>query len=388
MICPHTNQISDGDIFFCLPGGEPYVAAACKAGAKAVVYGDREKMADLGNQVYKNPSHTLKVVGVTGTNGKTTVTHLLAEALTLLGKKPLVSGTLTERLTTPESIETLAKMRQHRHNNGTHYIMEVSSHGIDQGRHWGIQYDVKCLTNISQDHLDYHKTLEAYHAVKEQFLSEGASAVVRGDQLDSVVPISNPRVKGPFNQENLQVAYACLVALGEDPSAVRESLSQVSAPPGRFEYIDQGQPFSVIVDYAHTPDGLEKILQAVQQDAPKRLVVLFGCGGDRDRGKRSKMGKIAASYADQIVVTNDNPRSEDPMAIATDIQAGIPDTVSTEIILDRKKAIESILSTARAGDSVLLAGKGHETTQVLADKTIDLDDRQEARRILDQLYAH
>ena len=388
MIHPHTQQIEKGDFYFCLPGGEAYISDAFKKGAKAVIYGDRVKMAHIGNQLYGNPSESLVVMGITGTNGKTTVTHMICEALKKMGKKPAFSGTLNGRLTTPESIETLQKMRAHKDAGGTHYIMEVSSHGIDQGRHLGITYALRCLTNISQDHLDYHGSLEAYRNIKLRFLNEGDSKRINGETLVFTKDIHNPNIKGRFNQENLQLAYACLVAVGEEEGLSRKVLSQISSPPGRYEFIDFGQPFSVIVDYAHTPDGLEKVLSSIKDEGPKRCLTLFGCGGDRDQGKRAKMGRIASRYSDFLMITNDNPRSEDPDKIISDIKDGIPTDQPTEVVLDRGEAIKIILSKAQPGDTILIAGKGHEKTQVLANKTIYFDDREIVRSILKAYDEH
>ena len=382
MITPNSKEIKKGDIFFCLPGGEPYIEDAKKRGAESILYGDRQEMARVGNERYNHPSKELVVIGITGTNGKTTVSFLIHKVLEKLGRKSCVSGTLSDRLTTPESIETLGKMRKHLESGGSHYIMEVSSHGIDQGRHWGVEFDVRCLTNITQDHLDYHKTIEAYKKVKEQFLLEGDGIKIRSENILDVPDIVNPYVKGDFNQINLKTAYACLFAIGEDPKSVINELSSVKGPPGRFEYINCGQEFEVVVDYAHTEDGLKNVLESIRKIKQRRCLVVFGCGGDRDKEKRPLMGSVVSEYADVIVITNDNPRSEEPQVIADQIKAGIKTEIKVHQILDRKEAIKYVLSNAKAGDTILIAGKGHEKTQEIGGKRVPFDDREIVRELL------
>ncbi len=337
----------------------------------------------------------LKVIGLTGTNGKTTVSYLLQAVLKKAGYKVAVNGTLTGRMTTPspwELQELIAKLRGEKYD---FLIMEVSSHGIHQDRIKGIQFVAKLLTNITQDHLDYHKTFRAYRAVKMDWMKKGDTIKVypkdyRKVRIDFKVPLL-----GEFNYRNFQSTIALARALGIKEAVITSALKAVKPVSGRFEPVPNKKGFTVIVDYAHTPDGLENVLATAKQMLRKqkrkgRLITLFGCGGDRDKGKRPKMGAIARNFSNVIVVTSDNPRSEEPQSIIDQILAGIRccslkflfKRPKVHVEIERHLAIEKAISMARPHDVVMLAGKGHETYQIFKDKRIHFDDREEARKAL------
>jgi UDP-N-acetylmuramoyl-L-alanyl-D-glutamate--2,6-diaminopimelate ligase len=336
-----------------------------------------------------HPSNDLFVIGVTGTNGKTTVAYLIGEVLKLAGYKPFVLGTFNsgnKDLSTPDSPKILKFMKTHLDQGGTHFIMEVTSEGIDQGRITGIDFNVKLLTNITQDHLDYHKTFSNYKKVKLGFMNEGSSHKIYPKNFDKEPMDFTTKLLGDFNFLNIKAAISVLRHIGISEKYIERTLSTCSPPRGRLENVDRGQSFMVLIDYAHTPDGLENVLRTVKNIAMKRkgrLLVLFGCGGNRDRGKRSKMGKITSDIADRLVITDDNPRLEDSQEIMSDILSGIdPDFSNYVLIQNRKKAIEYIINQSEKNDVVILAGKGHETYQILQSETIEFDDREEARNAI------
>lgn len=332
-----------------------------------------------------HPSHELFVVGITGTNGKTTVAHLIGNALESAGYKPFVLGTLNSGnrdLSTPEPKDILTFMIEHLKQGGTHFVMEVTSEGIDQSRILGIDFDLKILTNITHDHLDYHKTFSLYRKVKLGFMAEGPAHTIYPADFHSE-PINYPtRLMGDFNTLNIKAAAVALRLIGIAENTIRDSLSSCQPPRGRLESVENGQPFLVLLDYAHTPDGLENVLKTAKKMAIARkgkLLVLFGCGGNRDCGKRPKMGQIASAIADHVVITSDNPRQENPSNIIAEIVFGIPlDFNNYAVLEDRKSAIQFIVDQSKDRDVVILAGKGHETYQVLAKETIHFDDREEA----------
>ncbi len=380
-----SRKIKPGDTFISLPGGDRYEAMARASGAVDVIRLSRDELGPFANEVFGDPSSKLKVIGVTGTNGKTTVTHLIAHGLRESGCFPAVLGTLNAELTTPESFESLRRMRDHVNAGGTHFVMEVSSHAIHQNRISGIKFDARVLTNITPDHLDYHKTFEAYRAVKLSFL-HGEGISIGPDQFSTIEFGFDLPLPGRFNRLNFQAAAAVLRQFGVSDNALKSA----TAPPGRFEPIVLGQPFDVVVDYAHTPDGLENVLHEARRIADARsgrLWVVFGCGGDRDRGKRPVMGEIAARIADMVVVTSDNPRSEDPAEIARSIVSGIPDPSRVLTMLDREFAIAAAIEKAMPGDVVLVAGKGHETDQIVGEMRHHFDDREVCRNQLKARYV-
>ncbi len=380
MVHLYSKNVQTGDIFICLPGGEPYVQDALDRGAKTVLNMTRTEMGLWASEYFGHPSKKLAVVGVTGTNGKTTVTQLVGQGLKAAGFNPYVLGTLNAKLTTPESLDVQKLMADHLAKGGTHFVMEVSSHAIDQDRISGIQFAVRLLTNITQDHLDYHKTFEAYAETKLSFMKADPKAIY--PEAFEKEPLTFPiPLKGDFNKKNIQAAIAILKRLNIPNETIIAAMSQAKAPSGRFETIDQGQSFTVIVDYAHTPDGLENVLKEAEKIAKHQagqLITVFGCGGDRDRGKRPKMAAIAAQYSDTVIITQDNPRTEDPKQIMTDILAGIPDHTTYSVIEDRQQAIDTAISKANPQDVVMIAGKGHETVQILASGTIHFDDKEVA----------
>lgn len=334
----------------------------------------------------RHPSKDLYVIGITGTNGKTTVSHLIGEALKAAGHKPFVLGTLNsgnKDLSTPESADITKFMSTHLEQGGTHFIMEVTSEGIDQKRIRGIDFNVKILTNITQDHLDYHKTFENYKNTKLGFMNEGPAHKIFPGNFEKESINFSSRLLGEFNQLNIKTAACALRHIGICENVIKNALSSCSPPRGRLESIEIGQPYLVLIDYAHTPDALLNILTTVKhisQARQGRLLLLFGCGGNRDQEKRPKMGKIANDIADFVVITEDNPRQEESQTIMADILGGINSNAREfrdyVLIQNRQKAIDFIVNHAKDNDVVILAGKGHETYQILKSGTIHFDDRE------------
>jgi len=403
----------------------------------------RLALAQASVRFNRYPSRGLTVAAVTGTNGKTTVTWMLESIFRAADLRPGRIGTTGYRIgdetrpapfTTPESPELQALLREMADRGVRAVAIEVSSHALDQRRSWGLECDVAIFTNLTQDHLDYHGTLAAYRDAKLR-LFDGRNApraikrpvavvnaddparaavcdaarrgatrtVLYGEAGDADVRITGVVARagglavslaeknspvdvqvpllGRYNAWNAAAAFAAARALGLDAGAAVAGLAAVPAVPGRLERVSAGQPFDVLVDYAHTPDALARALSAVREHAPGRVLLVFGCGGDRDRGKRPLMGRAAAERADHAWVTNDNPRGEDPGAIAREIVAGAPGS-ALEVVLDRRAAIAAALECARPGDAVLIAGKGHETTQTVGDHVLPFDDREVARTLL------
>ncbi|RAP26767.1 hypothetical protein DID78_06555 [Candidatus Marinamargulisbacteria bacterium SCGC AG-343-D04] len=386
-----SRTLRKGDTFLCLPGGEAFCDEALKRGAANIITCSRQEMADIANRAYDFPSKKLNVIGVTGTNGKTSVCSFVGQALQVLGRKPLVQGTLNSPLTTPESLDTLTTIHAHVQEGGTDFIMEVSSHGIDQGRIEGIDFTIKCLTNISQDHLDYHPSFEHYRDTKERFMNDYPGTSLRPSGYLSYDDMLNKNLKGSFNQHNLKAALAILIESGFSLDESVRALQEVKAPPGRFEAISSTAPFEVVVDYAHTPDALENTLKEAKEMALKQnaqLITCFGCGGDRDKSKRPLMAKAAAKYSDVIIVTQDNPRTENPTHIVNDIIEGFCHEDDYSIQEDRKKAIELALQSAQKHDVVVIAGKGHEAYQMIGKESLPFDDKEIALASLIQMgYA-
>ena len=362
-----SRQIKTGDCFICLPKGDAYIEEALLNGATDVVHLNRQDFAQSANDYFDDPTKRVKLVGVTGTNGKTSVTYFTEQLLKKMGHKVLVIGTINSNLTTPESWDVLKQIKDHADNGGTHVVLEVSSHGIDQFRVFGFDFNVKCLTNITQDHLDYHKTFENYKQTKLHFMNTYPGQAVYAEDVPLVDPSQMPQLKGSFHVKNVSAALAICKLLGENTDLLSRYLAQLVAPKGRFESVNAGQPYSVIIDFAHTPDALEHVCQdALEQVSGNkdRLKVVFGCGGDRDKTKRSQMGAIAQTYSDHVYLTADNSRSESTLDIIQDIKTGMSETAIHSISLDRKDAIQSAIKDARPDDLILIAGKGHETMQV------------------------
>ncbi|MEC4816158.1 MAG: UDP-N-acetylmuramoyl-L-alanyl-D-glutamate--2,6-diaminopimelate ligase [Scytonema sp. PMC 1069.18] len=462
----NSHACSPGDLFIGMPGtrvdGGDFWQSAIASGAAAAIISQNaaqkhpptpevcvivaddmiKACSQLASAFYAYPGHKLKLVGVTGTNGKTTTTHLIEYFLTKANLPTALMGTLYTRWqgfvqtavhTTPFAVELQQQLASAVDAGNEYGVMEVSSHALAQGRVMGCQFEVGVFTNLTQDHLDFHRDMEDYFAAKALLFNSNyltGRAIVNADDPygkkliaslkseqvwsysvnDSTAnlwmsdlnyepngvsgTLHTPKGKvafrsplvGQYNLENLLAAVGAVVHLGLDLGLVASAIADFPGVPGRMErvQINSAQDISVIVDYAHTPDSLENLLKASRPFIPGRMICVFGCGGDRDRTKRPKMGKIAAELADVAVVTSDNPRTEDPERILQDILAGIPETVKPTVICDRATAIRNAILEALPGDGVLLAGKGHEDYQILGTEKIHFDDREHARSALEE----
>ena len=435
-----SRSVRPGTLFCCLPGthvdGHDFAAPALEAGAVALlverfvdapaavpqvrVASTRAALAPAAANLFGHPSRSLRVAGVTGTNGKTTTTFLLQAVFEAHGWSTEVIGTLGGARTTPEAPELQALLAAARDEGRQAVAMEVSGHALVQHRADAVHFSVAAFTNLSQDHLDYHGDLESYFRAKALLFDEGRAdvGVVNADdlygrrllemagirtrpysladaaglELDRLgsrftwqgQPVSL-RLGGRFNVSNALCAAACADELGVPAATVAAGLSSLERVPGRFEAVDAGQPFTVVVDYAHTPEGLAQVLAAARELAATgggRVLVVFGAGGERDKGKRPLMGEAAARLADLAVLTSDNPRSEDPLTIMEGVRAGVRHADRLVVEPDRAAAIALAIGEARPGDVVVIAGKGHETGQVVGDRTIPFDDREVARQVL------
>jgi UDP-N-acetylmuramoyl-L-alanyl-D-glutamate--2,6-diaminopimelate ligase len=415
-----TRTVTPGALFFCIPGsavdGHDLAAEAIGRGAVALVVERRLELdvpqlivpsvrAAVGPaaaEFFGHPSETLEVTAVTGTNGKTTTAFLLHAILEAAGRRPALLTNIRRvvggedrsiGLNTPEAIDLQRLFREMLAAGDRSCVIEATSIGGAQGRLAGTRFRVLVFTNLTQDHLDFHGTMDAYFAAKRALFDQADVAVVnvgdeRGRRLAAELPESiafsgaddlgaDLRLRGRFNRENAAGAVAAARVLGIDADAVRRGLESVAGVPGSFESVEVGQPFSVIVDYAHTPDSLDNVLRAARELGPGRLTVVFGAGGDRDREKRPLMGRVAAARADRAIVTTDNPRSEDPQAIAEEVAAG-----ELEIVVDRRAAIERALADAQDGDVVVIAGKGADTEMEVGGRFVPFDDRAVAREVL------
>jgi len=334
----------------------------------------------------RHPSKDLYVIGITGTNGKTSVAYLIGEVLKSAGYKPFVLDTMNlgnKDLSTTESVDIVKSMRDHLEQGGTHFIMEVTAEEIDQARISNIDFNIKLLTNITQDHLYYHKTFETYQQTKLGFMREGTAHTIYPQQFKKEPIYFTTKLLGHFNLLNIKAATNILRHINISESIIQKTLSSCSSPRGCLEIVDAGQAFMVVVDYAHTPDGLEnvlKTLKTIARNQQGQLLVLFGCDGNRDPGRCAKMGKIASDTADFLVITEDNPRMEDSQHIMAEIKSGIgPNFHNYVMVQNRTKAIEFIINHAQDNDVVLLAGKGHETYQIFKSETLHFDDREVAK---------
>jgi UDP-N-acetylmuramoyl-L-alanyl-D-glutamate--2,6-diaminopimelate ligase len=440
-----SRDVRPGSLFFCVPGehvdGHEFAAAACSNGAAAVlcdrelavpcsqvvVSSVREAMGPVSAAFFGHPAQRMTLVGVTGTNGKTTTTYLLESVFGTAGLVPGIIGTTGVRLagrpvpfdrTTPEAPDLQRILAGMVHEGVRAVAMEVSSHGLDQHRVDGTHFACAVFTNLSRDHLDYHGTLESYFEAKARLftpeLSDAAvvnldsehgarlaerafvptvSFALGGGPAADVVArevevrpdgisfrVNGMRIRsvlrGRYNVSNCLGVVAAARLVGVEDGAIEDGIAALRSVPGRLEPVEAGQPFPVLVDYAHTPDSLENVLRAGRALAEGRIIVVFGCGGDRDRGKRPIMGGVATRLADLTVVTSDNPRSEDPAAIIAEIVAGARAGGGTYTVeADRRSAIRLAVAEARPGDVVVIAGKGHETGQQFADRTVPFDDR-------------
>ena len=454
-----SRKVAPGYVFFAFPGakvdGRQFVAQAIENGAVAIlseseapegfrgvwiqVAHGRQALATVAGNFYDHPDRRLKLIGVTGTNGKTTTTYLIDSILRTAGLTTALIGTIEYRLagrrlpsinTTPESLDLFQLFQELEQAGGTHVTMETSSHALALGRVYGLQFETAVFTNLTRDHLDFHGDMVSYFDAKQLlFTSEaamgprfavlnyddkyasavrtkpdtevitygmGEGAAARAQRVTTgfdglrfeihygsrTYPVESPLV-GQINVYNLLAAWCATYSLGIGSEVIAKGIAEAQAVPGRFERVDMAQPFLVVVDYAHTDDALRNLITIARQMTNKRVITLFGCGGDRDRNKRPLMGMAAAELSDIVVLTSDNPRSEDPLVIMNDALVGIRRFDTPHFIEpDREKAIRKAIESAGPGDVVLLAGKGHETYQVLKNKTIAFDDREVARNVL------
>ena len=385
-----SRRIVPGDTFICLPGGEKFCNEALKKGAKNIIHMTRKQLAVFAKEKYNHPDESLCIIGITGTNGKTSIAHFVHQALLFLNKKSLLLGTITHPLTTMESLDNYAYFAKHLKQEGSHVVMEVSSHGIDQYRIEGISFNVRLCSNISRDHLDYHKTFEVYKKTKLSFLNQSSGiSIYPNDILNTKLPFKS-HLKGTFNQQNLTAAYMILKACNINQKDAIKALKQVNPVAGRFEWIPNAHNLSIIIDYAHTPDGLKGLLSDAKRftkNKTGKLIVLFGCGGNRDSEKRAMMGAIADKQSSVIILSNDNPRHEDPEKIISDIKTGIKS--QTPIILpNRKKAIQYAFDILTTNDVLVIAGKGHESVQIIGNNKIPFSDKETSLEIIKQKYGY
>ncbi|MDX6220255.1 MAG: UDP-N-acetylmuramoyl-L-alanyl-D-glutamate--2,6-diaminopimelate ligase [Frankiales bacterium] len=448
--CTHDSRaVQPGDLYAGLPGahahGADFAAQAVAAGAVAVltdqagaervdgvpvlvVDAPRSVLGEVASWVHGHPSQALLVLGVTGTNGKTTTAFLLEAGLRAAGHRTGLLGTVVTRIgdeavpstrTTPEATDLHALFATMVEQDVTAVAMEVSSHALALGRVDGVRFDVAAFTNLSQDHLDFHADMEDYFRAKASLFTPARTdrGVVNGDDpfgqrllADPLVPLvsfgttgdwvvrdvelrtdgsafrlvgpdadvtGDVRLPGEFNVSNAAAAVVSLVQAGVPVTAAVDGVAGLPGVPGRMERVDEGQPFTALVDYAHTPEAVQTLLRSVREVTPGRVIVVLGCGGDRDRGKRPLMGRAAVEGADVAVLTSDNPRSEDPLAILAEM--GQPEAVHE---VDRRKAIALAVAMARPGDAVVVAGKGHESGQEVDGVVTPFDDREVLREVL------
>lgn len=455
-----SRKVGKGSLFVAIKGekadGNLFAEQVVESGAVAVVTDSsglgvwssattiyvpnaREAMARISAAFYGRPAAKLKLVGITGTNGKTTTSFLVESVLREAGLNPGVVGTINYRYpgkalpapnTTPESLDLQRLLNDMVESGVKSAVMEVSSHALSQERVGGCLFDVAVFTNLTQDHLDYHITMERYFEAKARlftdFIDEGKTAVINMDDPKGVdiskralgrvigygikgrgietdiypkdiklgvqgiegtlaTPSGEIKIKssliGEFNLYNILAAAGAGVGLGLPVEVIERGITALKKVPGRLERVDAGQLFTILVDYAHTPDALERVLSTIRGLTDKRIITLFGCGGDRDRGKRPIMGRVASEYSDIVIVTSDNPRTEEPLKIIEDITSGIVGAYGhrpLQVIPDRREAITEAIKEAREGEVVLLAGKGHEDYQIIGTEKIHFDDREEA----------
>ena len=468
-ITADSRAVKPNGLFIALDGatvdGHNYIDKAVAAGAVAVIVSKpvtvpddvcvitvsdtRQAMMVCVPYFFDYPANRMRMVGVTGTNGKTTTTHMIRHILKAQGHKVGVIGTVHIMIgdtsypihnTTPDVVDLQHILYQMVQENVEYCVMEVSSHALALGRVSGVEFDTAVFTNLTQDHLDFHKTFENYLAAKCKLFEQVSASDQVKDNKGAVINIDDsyghrvmekttaPTItystlgKGTLNASDVHMStknsqytvnykgesypvsmnttglfnvYNTLAAIGAclqegiSMEAIDTALKTFSSVPGRFELIEEGQDFAVVVDYAHTPDGLQNILETAKAIKENRIIIVFGCGGDRDATKRPIMGRIAAEYGDKIYVTSDNPRTEDPVQIVKDVEVGVKEALrngtSYEVIVDRREAINHAIHDAKAGDIVIIAGKGHENYQILKNETIHFDDREEARKALKEI---
>ncbi len=457
-----SRQVKPGQAFFAVPGrnldGSRFIRDALGRGAAMIVTREeltlarghalfvrvadvRQVMAEMAAAYYEYPARRLRMLGITGTNGKTTTANMARNVLRAAGLRPGLIGTIRYEIgdrsipaprTTPEAIDLHNMLAQMAHAGCQSAIMEVSSHGLVQRRVWGIDYDVAVFTNLTHDHLDYHQTVDGYYEAKSLLFRglrgrPGQSALInlddphgarllglaekhapvfsygiqnqaamvravnlelsaRGSAFDVVSPWGTValrlRLLGRYNVYNALAAFGACAALGVELPVIAPVLNAMQSVPGRLEEIENNAGFQVFVDYAHTEDALKNVLTTMREITAGRLIVVFGCGGDRDRRKRPLMGAVAGELADYAILTSDNPRKENPSDIIAQVRAGFSGHDNFEVVEDRHEAIVRALTMAERGDVVLVAGKGHENYQEFADTVIPFDDRQVVRECL------
>ncbi len=458
-----SRLISPGDLFVAIKGGtsdgHDYIDAAINKGAAAVVGENylndcgvpcvrvgnaRKALAQLSGAYYGHPGRDLTMIGITGTNGKTTTAYLINSILTAGGLSTGILGTIDYRVgneefpanwTTPETSELHRLLSLMRKQNAEAVIMEISSHALDQFRVEGLVFRVALFTNLTQDHLDYHRSMENYEVAKQRLFKQVDSvqgeSILNGDDpaskgmakqnhrpavfysaepgksdifpdsadfnLNGIKAVLNTpagRIKvdsgmiGKHNIYNIMAASGAGISMKIPVDMIEKGIAELDCVPGRLEKVFAGQNFAVLVDYAHTPDAMEKTIDSIKPLVKGRLIVVFGCGGDRDRGKRPMMGRIAELGSDIPILTSDNPRTEDPQKIILDVLDGIENRDSIEYHIDRTKAIHSALDLAKDEDCVLILGKGHETYQVLGTEKVYYDDRKVAREFLKNKFMN
>lgn len=462
-LMPDSRQVNKYDMYIALPGtktdGHHFIDEVTQKGCEAVlcetdwlecqkhlkvettyigVKNTRKEFATISANFYENPTKKMYMVGVTGTNGKTTTSHIIENVLKENGKRTGILGTLYARyadvtevakFTTPMTNELQKTFKKMLDKNVEAIVMEVSSHALDQYRVGAVDFDVAVFTNLTQDHLDYHPTFEHYKESKGKLFNElvkpsGVSIInlddenseyfiknsrakvttyglnekadirakdivlkMDGTKFTAVTPageiVLNTNLVGKFNVYNILAALAFGVAINIPLEVCKKALEETKGIPGRIEIVTpKGHPFTVVVDYAHTPDSLDNVLKTAREFTENKLISVFGCGGDRDKTKRPIMGGIASRACDISYVTSDNPRSEEPKAIIADILEGVPDKHKVIVEADRKEAIRRAIASAKKGDTVVIAGKGHEDYQIFKDETIHFDDREVAREFL------
>ncbi|NLO82953.1 MAG: UDP-N-acetylmuramoyl-L-alanyl-D-glutamate--2,6-diaminopimelate ligase [Clostridiales bacterium] len=450
-----SRQVTGNSLFFCIEGfrfdGHQFAGEAVARGAQAVVISKdiplpehvtkiyvedtRFAMALISKAFYGNPLKDIPLVGVTGTNGKTTVTYLIKSILEEAGKKVGLIGTITNMIgnrkihaerTTPESLDLQRLFKEMKEEGVDNVVMEVSSHSLSLKRVAGCQFEVGVFTNLTQDHLDFHSSFDDYREAKVRLFAQSRQAVINIDDENGRVImegvagptitygireeahifardleitskgvsfrlftpngdcIINLSIPGIFSVYNAMAAAGACSALDVPLECIKNGLEKVKGVPGRFEVLNTGTDYSVILDYAHTPDGLENVLKTAREFTKGRVITLFGCGGDRDPGKRPIMGEIAGRYSDLCIITSDNPRNEEPMAIIEHILPGIKKTVCPYVVIeDRREAIAYALGQGKAGDVIILAGKGHENYQILRNnRIIPFDEREIVAQLL------
>lgn len=456
-ISANSEEIKPDFVFVAIKGnqadGHDFIKQAIEKGARVIiaqgkpnfnlaqgiswiiVKDARSALAGLATAFYGYPAKKIKVIGITGTNGKTTISYLIESLLKGQGKACAVMGTINYRLkdkittaknTTPGPLEIQSFLSEALKEGINYVVMEVSSHALDQQRVAGVEFSYAIFTNLTQDHLDYHGNMDNYFQAKARLfrnLSSQAVSIINlddaygkrlfeltkskvisygfakenqiraedfyfspeGAKFKLIAPEGKIEIKtkliGSHNVYNILAAVSFALSAGMDLNFCKSSLAHFDLVPGRLEKIPSAKDFSVFVDYAHTPDALKNVITSLRQIAQNRIIVIFGCGGDRDRGKRPQMGKIATELADFVMITSDNPRSEEPMAIIEEILRGVKKD-NYQVILEREAAIHQALAMAAMGDIVLIAGKGHENYQVIKERTIPFDDRRVVKNYL------